>query len=48
MTSKKAQGTTDIKANVATLEGSRATGPGPLPGDILSDLTDAFNYYDKS
>ena len=34
--------------NVARMEKGRATAPGALPGDVMSDLHDSFNYYDKS
>ena len=42
------QASINILANVARLDASRANAPTSLPGDMLSDLTDAFNYYEKN
>ncbi len=40
--------TVNIMANVARLDASRANAPSSLPGDMLADLTDAYNYYEKN
>ena len=48
MSKKTHKETTDIMHQVARMEQTKASGPGALPGDILSDLSDAFNFYDRN
>ena len=37
-----------MTAHVARLDGAKANQPVSLPGDMLSDLQDAFDYYEKN
>ena len=37
-----------LTAHVARLDNAKANQPVNLPGDMLSDLTDAFEYYEKN